>query len=69
MEANYNATIEVVVRTVSPGWTIGHLRDDHILADFFSPDQGMDGMVDDGMGDTMNISMENDGESMDRPAM
>lgn len=35
MEGNFNKTIEVVVRRVSSGWTVGHLRDEHIRQGMF----------------------------------
>ena len=35
MEGNFNSTVEVVVRKVSPGWQVGHLRDRHIAPNLF----------------------------------
>ena len=35
MEGNFNSTVEVVVRKVSPGWQVGHLRDRHIVPNLF----------------------------------
>lgn len=33
MEANFNHTIEVAIRSVGSGWTVGHLVDQHIRED------------------------------------
>jgi hypothetical protein len=35
MEGNFNSTIEVVVRSVSSGWTVGHLVEEHIRPGLF----------------------------------
>ena len=35
MEGNFNSTVEVVIRNVAPSWTVGHLRDRHILPNLF----------------------------------
>ncbi len=35
MEGNFNSTVEVVVRSVSLSWQVGHLRDGHIRPDVF----------------------------------
>jgi len=35
MEGNFNSTVEVVVRKVSPHWQVGHLRDRHIIPNLF----------------------------------
>ena len=35
MEGNFNSTVEVVIRTVGSSWTVGHLRDGHILPSLF----------------------------------
>ena len=35
MEGNFNSTIEVVVRSLSSGWQVGHLRDRHIRPGLF----------------------------------
>lgn len=35
MEANYNHTIEVCIRSVDSGWTVGHLEAEHIRPDLF----------------------------------
>jgi len=35
MEGNFNSTIEVVVRSISSSWKVGHLRDRHIRAGLF----------------------------------
>ena len=35
MEANLNHTIEVCLRSVGSGWTVGHLQSEHIRADLF----------------------------------
>jgi hypothetical protein len=35
MEGNFNSTIEVVVRSVDTGWTVGHLVDEHIQPGLF----------------------------------
>ena len=35
MEANFNHTIEVVIRSVGSGWTVGHLQPEHIREDLF----------------------------------
>jgi hypothetical protein len=35
MEGNFNSTIEVVKRTVSSGWRVGHLREHHIRPGLF----------------------------------
>jgi len=48
MEGNYGATIEIVTRYVDPGWTVGHLRENHIRKNLFKPEG--DG--------TMMVSME-----------
>jgi hypothetical protein len=37
MEGNFNSTIEVVNRSVSSGWTVGHLADQHIRPGLFEP--------------------------------
>jgi hypothetical protein len=36
MEGNFNSTIEVVIRSVDSGWTVGHLVDDHIREELFN---------------------------------
>ena len=35
MEANFNQTIEICIRSVDSGWTVGHLEPDHIRPDLF----------------------------------
>lgn len=35
MEANFNHTIEICIRSVDSGWTVGHLEPDHIRPDLF----------------------------------
>ncbi len=35
MEANFNNTIEICIRSVSSGWTVGHLEHDDIRPDLF----------------------------------
>ena len=35
MEGNFNSTVEVVVRSVDSGWTVGHLRERHIRPGLF----------------------------------
>lgn len=35
MEANFNHTIEVCLRSVGSGWTVGHLEPEHIRPDLF----------------------------------
>lgn len=35
MEANFNHTIEVCIRSVDSGWTVGHLEPEHIRPDLF----------------------------------
>jgi hypothetical protein len=53
MEANFGATIEVAIRGVNPGWTVGHLVGEHIRADFLqTPD----------MGDMMTVMLEEEEE-------
>jgi len=37
MEGNFNDTIEVVNRSVSSGWTVGHLAEQHIRPGLFEP--------------------------------
>ncbi len=37
MEGNFNSTIEIVNRSVSSGWTVGHLADQHIRPELFEP--------------------------------
>ncbi|MBC8354387.1 MAG: hypothetical protein H8E66_20520 [Planctomycetes bacterium] len=36
MEGNFNHSIAVVVRSVSSGWTVGHLEQDHLRPDLFA---------------------------------
>jgi len=36
MEANFNHTIEICIRSVDSGWTVGHLATDHIREDLFA---------------------------------
>ncbi|MBI2481184.1 MAG: hypothetical protein HYV60_21860 [Planctomycetia bacterium] len=41
MEANFNHSIAVVIRSVSSGWTVGHLEEDHLRPDLFDlPESG-----------------------------
>lgn len=35
MESNFNRSVEVAIRPVSSGWTVGHLADEHILPEPF----------------------------------
>ena len=35
MESNFNRTIEVAIRGVNSGWTVGHLEDEHITPGLF----------------------------------
>ncbi|MDA1053984.1 MAG: hypothetical protein O3C40_26340 [Planctomycetota bacterium] len=35
MEANFNNTIEICIRSVDSGWAVGHLEPDHIRPDLF----------------------------------
>lgn len=35
MEANFNHTIEICIRSVDSGWTVGHLEPEHIRPDLF----------------------------------
>jgi len=35
MEANFNSTIEVCLRSLGSGWSVGHLAEHHILSDLF----------------------------------
>ncbi|MBC8350607.1 MAG: hypothetical protein H8E66_01385 [Planctomycetes bacterium] len=46
MEANFNQTIEVCIRSVDSGWTVGHLEPDHIRADLFKDVADSDGSSD-----------------------
>lgn len=39
MEGNYGATIEIARRSVSTGWSFGHLVDKHIRREMFKVDQ------------------------------
>lgn len=39
MEGNYGATVEVAVRSIDGGWSVGHLREEHVRAELF-PRQG-----------------------------
>lgn len=36
MEGNFNNTIEVVIRSISSSWTVGHLRESHIRSEVFT---------------------------------
>ena len=35
MEGNFNSTVEVAIRSVNSGWTVGHLADEHIRPRLF----------------------------------
>ena len=35
MEGNFNSTVEVAVRSLDYGWTVGHLREEHVRAELF----------------------------------
>jgi hypothetical protein len=35
MEGNFNSTVEVAVRSIDYGWTVGHLREEHVRAELF----------------------------------
>jgi hypothetical protein len=35
MEGNFNATIEIAVRSVDPNWTLGHLVEEHVKPGMF----------------------------------
>jgi len=35
MEGNFNHSIAVVIRSVSSGWTVGHLEEEHLRPDLF----------------------------------
>lgn len=35
MEGNFNSTIEIVIRSVDPGWTVGHLVEEHVNPQLF----------------------------------
>ena len=35
MEGNFGATVEVAVRTIDYGWSVGHLRPEHVRAELF----------------------------------
>ncbi|GIW91199.1 MAG: hypothetical protein KatS3mg109_1631 [Pirellulaceae bacterium] len=35
MEGNFNSTIEIAIRSVHPGWTVGHLAEAHIQPGLF----------------------------------
>jgi hypothetical protein len=37
MEANFGNTIEICIRSVGSGWTVGHLKSEHIREDIFPP--------------------------------
>jgi hypothetical protein len=36
MEANFNRSIEVAIRSVNSGWTVGHLAEEHIRPELFA---------------------------------
>jgi hypothetical protein len=40
MEANFNHSIAVVIRSVSSGWTVGHLEEDGLRPDLFELPEG-----------------------------
>jgi hypothetical protein len=48
MEANFNQTIEICLRSVDSGWTVGHLVADHIRPDLFDEVADADPMTGDG---------------------
>ena len=35
MEGNFNSTVEVAIRSIDYGWTVGHLRKEHVRAELF----------------------------------
>jgi hypothetical protein len=39
MEGNFNSSIEIVQRTIDPGWTVGHLHDEHVQPELFQVSQ------------------------------
>ena len=46
MEGNFGRSIEIAIRSVSSGWTVGHLAEEHIRADAFPPEaDGGDSLV------------------------
>lgn len=40
MEANFNHSIAVVIRSVSSGWTVGHLEEENLRPDLFDLPEG-----------------------------
>lgn len=41
MESNFNRTIEVAIRPVGSGWTVGHLQEEHIRPELFVTDESL----------------------------
>lgn len=39
MEGNFNSSIEIVIRSVDPGWTVGHLAEEHVAPGMFQVTQ------------------------------
>jgi hypothetical protein len=39
MEGNFNRTIEIVIRSVDPGWSVGHLAEEHVQPELFEVSQ------------------------------
>jgi hypothetical protein len=35
MEGNFNSTVEVAIRSIDYGWSVGHLREEHVRAELF----------------------------------